>query len=1091
MQAPAPEGSGWGRTAVSALADELPEEIEPTVELTPEPTLEPTPEPTPAPTPEPTAVPTPEPTIVPPSPESTVIPATPEPTATPKPEPPVEPGGPAIDTTQNAAFSPAFPQGWAETDPNAPLLENPGGKAFATVSKGVVYVLSRRNPGQENDCLLVAFGVEGATAGETWTAYISAENLRPMAEGEIDVYLALCAGSADAVPYNNDPTLPLLPLNLSPTAKLGIIPRATGEYNTMDIAVINSIIANNGLNWTPADPADGSYVPEDWLLVDKASPPDYPLWYGVRWTGAPDSIDRRVAGLFIHNNGLTGVLDVSDLTELTELACYDNKLSSLDVSKNTELVDFWCDRNKLSSLDISKNTKLKRFSCGQNPLRYLKLDNNIEINVVISPAQSGSAALTNFSFGFDDFTKHVTLSATANSGYAFDKWTFNGFPAPPAGSGMPAISFTLPANPVIVTANFVTPATLSLNAAARTVPVGNTFTLKATLTPAAAMAANGTVTWKSNNMNIATVTNQGVVKGIKAGNTVITATVPLKGGGTVTAKCTVYVGPLVTGVALNRVAAPLHTGKTLTLTATVAPANAAHKAVAWSSGNTAVATVSATGVVAGVKAGTATITATAADGSGKKASCAVTVGSPVAGVTLNRATAPLHTGKTLALTATVAPANAANKAVAWSSSNAAVAKVSAAGVVTGVKAGTAVITVITTEGKFTATCRVTVGPPVAGVTLNRATAPLHTGKALTLTATVAPANAAHKAVTWSSDNTAVATVSATGVVTGVKAGSAVITVRTADGAKTATCRVTVGPPVKGVTLNRATAPLHTGKTLTLTATIAPANAANKNLAWSSGNAAVAKVSAAGVVTGVKAGTAVIMVTTTEGKFTAPCRVTVGPPVAGVTLNRATAPLHTGKTLSLAATVTPANAANKNLAWSSGNAAIATVSATGVVTGVKAGSAVITVKTADGAKTATCRVTVGPPVTGVSLNWKTANLNVGNTLALTATIAPVNAANKAVTWSSGTPTVAAVSSTGVVRGVKAGTAVITATTNDGKFTATCRVTVNGASNYIGNINSLKFHIPSCYTLPAEENRVYFNTRNEAINAGYVPCKNCKP
>jgi len=120
-----------------------------------------------------------------------------------------------------------------------------------------------------------------------------------------------------------------------------------------------------------------------------------------------------------------------------------------------------------------------------------------------------------------------------------------------------------------------------------------------------------------------------------------------------------------------------------------------------------------------------------------------------------------------------------------------VAKVSAAGVVTGVKAGTAVITVKTAEGARTAACRVTVGPPVVGVTLNRATAPLHIGKTLTLTVTVAPANAANRAVTWSSSNAAVAKVSAAGVVTGVKAGTAVITVKTAEGAKTAACRVTV------------------------------------------------------------------------------------------------------------------------------------------------------------------------------------------------------------------------------------------------------------------------------------------------------------
>jgi len=99
-----------------------------------------------------------------------------------------------------------------------------------------------------------------------------------------------------------------------------------------------------------------------------------------------------------------------------------------------------------------------------------------------------------------------------------------------------------------------------------------------------------------------------------------------------------------------------------------------------------------------------------------------------------------------------------------------VATVSSAGVVTGVKAGTATITVTTSDGKFTATCAVTVGPPVTGVKLNRTTAPILTGKTLALTATIAPANAAWPAVTWASSNTAVATVSGAGVVKGREGG---------------------------------------------------------------------------------------------------------------------------------------------------------------------------------------------------------------------------------------------------------------------------------------------------------------------------------
>jgi uncharacterized protein (TIGR02145 family) len=172
----------------------------------------------------------------------------------------------------------------------------------------------------------------------------------------------------------------------------------------------------------------------------------------------------------------------------------------------------------------------------------------------------------------------------------------------------------------------------------------------------------------------------------------------------------------------------------------------------------------------------------------------VTVVVAVTSVTLNKTTATLTVGDTLTLTAAVAPDNADNTAVAWASSNPAVATVTD-GLVTAVAAGTADITVTTQDGNQTATCAVTVNPvAVASVTLNQTTADLTVGETLTLTATVAPDNADNKNVAWASSNSAVATVanvSGTGLITAVAAGTADITVTTQDGNKIATCVVTV------------------------------------------------------------------------------------------------------------------------------------------------------------------------------------------------------------------------------------------------------------------------------------------------------------
>ena len=232
--------------------------------------------------------------------------------------------------------------------------------------------------------------------------------------------------------------------------------------------------------------------------------------------------------------------------------------------------------------------------------------------------------------------------------------------------------------------------------------------------------------------------------------------------------------------------------ETGTLSAVITPENAENKTIVWSSSNEAVATVE-NGIVSAKKSGTATITAAAADGSEVTATCTVTVPVSTTGVTLNKETTSITKGGTETLVATVAPANATNQNVTWSSSNTAVATVED-GVVTAVDGGTAMITVTTADGSFTDTCEVTVIVPVESVSLDQTELNLKHGDVtsdpVTLTATVLPANATNKAVAWTSSDETVAKVE-NGVVTPVGAGTAVITVVTVDGSKKATCEVAV------------------------------------------------------------------------------------------------------------------------------------------------------------------------------------------------------------------------------------------------------------------------------------------------------------
>lgn len=269
------------------------------------------------------------------------------------------------------------------------------------------------------------------------------------------------------------------------------------------------------------------------------------------------------------------------------------------------------------------------------------------------------------------------------------------------------------------------------------------------------------------------------------------------------------------------------------------------------------------------------------------------------GVTLNKTTDTINVGATDTLTANVAPSDASNKTITWSSSNPAVASVNTSGTVTGVSAGNATITASTFNGK-TATCAVTVKnvDPIS-VSLNKTTDTIGVGSTDTLNATINPANATDKTITWTSSDETVATVSQSGLVTGKSIGAATITAATTNG-KTAACAVTVTAQVilpTSITLNKTTDTIGVGASDTLISTVIPSNATDKTVTWSSSNNAVAIVSSGGVVTGMNSGTATITASTVNGK-SATCAVTV----------------NLGTNLAKGKTVTPQNTAWKNLTY---------------------------------------------------------------------------------------------------------------------------------------------------------------------------------
>jgi uncharacterized protein YjdB/murein DD-endopeptidase MepM/ murein hydrolase activator NlpD len=305
-------------------------------------------------------------------------------------------------------------------------------------------------------------------------------------------------------------------------------------------------------------------------------------------------------------------------------------------------------------------------------------------------------------------------------------------------------------------------------------------------------------------------------------------------------------------------------------------------------------------------------------------------------------------------------------------------------------------------------------------------------------------------------------VNSAGIVTANSAGFAVITVKTADGAKTAECNVTVTPStapvaVTGVSLGETTLSVNEGASAELAAIIEPSNATNKAVIWSSDKTSVAAVDENGVITGKAVGIAKITATTVDGEKTTSCTVTVNPPpVSDVSLDKTELSVIVGANATLKATVAPTGAVNKTVTWTSSKTSVAEVDSNGVVAGKAVGTATITATTVDGGKVAICNVTVNPvPVTGVSLSKTSLAFAVGDavtTSALTATVAPANAANKAVTWASSDAKIATVSSGGVVTMKSVGVATITAKTADGGKIANCAVTVKLGKPTIASVVS---------------------------------------
>ncbi|MCL5316735.1 MAG: Ig-like domain-containing protein [Thaumarchaeota archaeon] len=437
--------------------------------------------------------------------------------------------------------------------------------------------------------------------------------------------------------------------------------------------------------------------------------------------------------------------------------------------------------------------------------------------------------------------------------------------------------------------------------------------------------------------------------------------------------------PVLTTITVTPATASLTVGGTQTFTAAAKDQNGNPMSVTitWSSSNTAVGTINSAGVFTALAAGSATVSATSGTVSGT-ASVTVTNPPPVlTTITVTPSTASLTVGGTQTFTATAKDqyGNPFTTTVTWSSSNTAAGTVNSAGVFTALSAGSA--TVSATSGTVSGSASVTVtapAPVLTTITVSPSTASLVVGGNQQFTAATKDQNGnpISATVTWSSSNTSVGTVDSTGKFTALAAGSATVTATSGTVSGTASVTVTAPAPtpvLTTITVTPSTASLTVGGTQTFTATTLDqfGNPISAAVTWSSSNTTVGTIDSTGKFTALAAGSATV--TASSGAVQGSAAVTVTAPIpppptpvlTTITVSPATASLVVGGTQTFTATAKDQNGnpMTVTITWSSSNATVGTVDATGKFTALAAGTT--TVIAASGSVNGTASVTVTAPV----------------------------------------------------------------------------------------------------------------------------------
>lgn len=460
------------------------------------------------------------------------------------------------------------------------------------------------------------------------------------------------------------------------------------------------------------------------------------------------------------------------------------------------------------------------------------------------------------------------------------------------------------------------------------------------------------------------------------------------------------------------------------------------------------------GILTAKKSGNAVITITKNDGT--KYIMNLTV---IDGIALNLSNASIYTSGTLQLIATT---TSDSSVVKWYSvkdpsleydvnlnNGSTIASVDQNGLVTGVSKGTAYIVaaITTTNGVVKkAICKITVDSTVTQITVDPPQLSLNMAESYILKATFDPSISRNVPVKWiSTDDTIVSITNSSSNLVNItaqkKPGTALIMAINTENYVIGYCKVTVKQKVGSITLSATNLNLmKSAGPYQLKATVSPSDATNPALTWKSTNPTVATVSDTGLITPLASGsTSIIATSVDDPSITAVCNLTVGVSVTAIKLDDSKKVMYTGDTTKLSYTITPTNATNTDVTWSTTDSSIVSVDSKGNVKAVAAGTAVVILRTADGIYMSTCSITVKEKATGLAFDVSNLELYIGKTYTIKVTPTPATATDYTLTWSSLDATIASVDSNGTITAKAAGRTMITATTSTGSILY-CTVTV---------------------------------------------------